>query len=201
MPDNMPPWAHPRRCGEHCLPVAGAAAEYGSPPQVREHVRKSARHVNWSGSPRRCGEHGGNTVRLRTTPGLTPAGAGNIGDRSAAAARTRAHPRRCGEHEDSHRPRRRPIGSPPQVRGTFDHADAVRVRDGLTPAGAGNIVCVHVGESEPWAHPRRCGEHHQHLAGHSAPNGSPRRCGEHSHACEHAGQAPGSPPQVRGTCR
>ena len=88
---------HPRRCGENYPLHAGAAAVYGSPPQVRGKPRDGITGTNAvEDHPRRCGENcsvslycrisGGSPPQVRGKPEgsrkiatcdrITPAGAG-----------------------------------------------------------------------------------------------------------------------------
>ena len=90
--------AHPRRCGEHSVPVRSDAGIEGSSPQVRGTLQDQR------------------TMTVRV--GLIPAGAGNIASIRGTPATSSAHPRRCGEHGPAHRRGDPPRGSSPQVRGT-----------------------------------------------------------------------------------
>ena len=49
----------------------------------------------------------------------------------------RDHPRRCGENNPHFTIIARELGSPPQVRGKREEGIPVRVRQRITPAGAG----------------------------------------------------------------
>mgnify|MGYP006974271741 CR=1 FL=1 len=132
-------WAHPRRCGDHGIPVTDDEAETGSSPQVR--------------GPRlgrKC---------CPNAPRLIPAGAGTTEDPFAAMQQLAAHPRRCGDHQN-----RRPAwiavsGSSPQVRGPLISFARPSSMSRLIPAGAGTTHNAGTLTTEGWAHPRRCGDH------------------------------------------
>ena len=50
-------------------------------------------------------------------------------------------------------------GSPPPVRGILSCNNRCSVKNGLTPACAGNTACSLMKWVIPWAHPRLCGEY------------------------------------------
>ena len=195
------PWAHPRRCGEHSLGRQSIRSTGGSSPQVRGTSAPAAR-------------------RPVTSPGLIPAGAGNISVITLAGVGNRAHPRRCGEHSMTWLGGVSLSGSSPQVRGTFQPAGLALTNSGLIPAGAGNIPTRRARLDEFGAHPpqvrgtclRRRGT--WRIAG-LIPAGAgnmtvwaeiagtvgahPRRCGEHRRENRFCMSLMGSSPQVRGT--
>ena len=192
--------AHPRRCGEHRNPNVSIGSYQGSSPQVRGTFLQDRRKpVTGRAHPRRCGEHveaasvlvvvPGSSPQVRGTSqqpnwkpestGLIPAGAGNMTPSLRWARPGRAHPRRCGEHQEVVSEVTPLEGSSPQVRGTSALYAEPRLRDGLIPAGAGNIHVSPAPQPRAEAHPRRCGEH---LVAVDAV-----------HGCS------GSSPQVRGT--
>ena len=74
--------------------------------------------------------------------GLTPACAGNIEKTQQELANARAHPRMRGEYLKCHIKHLLLIGSPPHARGISWAETALHVRNGLTPACAGNIVVI-----------------------------------------------------------
>ena len=113
------------------------------------------------------------------SPGLIPAGAGNIAARTCASRASRAHPRRCGEHPLLVLPDGVAQGSSPQVRGTWVACLELVQGLGLIPAGAGNMT-------HPQSQDRAMRAH-------------PRRCGEHSEGIKQDATVTGSSPQVRGT--
>ena len=88
------------------------------------------------------------------------------------------HPRRCGENKEAQAIKVLCTGSPPQVRGKpavgIDSIYTLRI----TPAGAGKTLYSFLSKNRSWDHPRRCGEN--------------------LFRSFEFGQAPGSPPQVRG---
>ena len=114
-----PARAHPRGCGEH-------------PARREQQIRSKG------SSPRVRGTYNG--VRLFwVATGLIPAGAGNISGLWILLSTARAHPRGCGEHEEAKGEDGALMGSSPRVRGTLKPYCSFTVRDGLIPAGAGNI--------------------------------------------------------------
>ena len=129
---------HPRRCGENCLGVSVPAVGTGSPPQVRG--KPILRWVR----PR----------RLR----ITPAGAGKTSKRNCSRRTRRDHPRRCGENVQAEQTAPYDIGSPPQVRGKPTVGQTIKVKAGITPAGAGKTDLEGCFRQGAWDHPRRCGE-------------------------------------------
>ena len=149
---------HPRRCGENHVGVASMPPRRGSPPQVR-------------GKPR-------TPCCCRLDDGITPAGAGKTGSRSAAPQAARDHPRRCGENYIIIALICQYLGSPPQVRGKLKARSPTCCKSGITPAGAGKTIKKKSQFSQHWDHPRRCGENF--------------------HVFTSIFQPPGSPPQVRG---
>ena len=132
-------WAHPRGCGEHVSSWQEHIPLMGSSPRVRGTLFAL----------------GARTVSLR----LIPAGAGNMVAQTSLRLLAWAHPRGCGEHCTISYRRSAIRGSSPRVRGTFGEKVHVVSKDGLIPAGAGNM-----GPGSPLlviyrAHPRGCGEH------------------------------------------
>ena len=108
---------HPRRCGENFLGFPSLLMPLGSPPQVRgKHSFKSSINA-W--------------IRI------TPAGAGKTPTANLNRCMQEDHPRRCGENVPRIAKEVAESGSPPQVRGKREEGIPVRVRQRITPAGAG----------------------------------------------------------------
>ena len=110
-------WDHPRRCGENALVVPSTTNLTGSPPQVR-------------------GKHFYDNF-YRCDGRITPAGAGKTLSGAEKCRQLRDHPRRCGENLIVYIGYYTLIGSPPQVRGKHANVACYRIRDRITPAGAG----------------------------------------------------------------
>ena len=68
---------------------------------------------------------------------ITPAGAGKTRLFCIAIIMFKDHPRRCGENIKVEPVGISEQGSPPQVRGKHCDKEEVRMRDRITPAGAG----------------------------------------------------------------
>ena len=109
--------AHPRRCGDHLIPVSVGKQRWGSSPQVRGPPYPAA-SVGVSGR-------------------LIPAGAGTTMPGENEEQIKTAHPRRCGDRCTHPALRYWSWGSSPQVRGPLKHAKPHRLHPGLIPAGAG----------------------------------------------------------------
>ena len=112
--------AHPRGCGEHLNRRMGTGVSPGSSPRVR-------------------GTYPGTSFRACSL-GLIPAGAGNMHLIEAEGEPTGAHPRGCGEHRIIPLTEHKDWGSSPRVRGTFRSVRGRVAREGLIPAGAGNMI-------------------------------------------------------------
>ena len=135
---TTPPWAYPRRCGEHSWAAWIAGLFGGLPPQVRGALRGR----RWCAATNRLtpagagstscslltpGEARGLPPQVRGAPstrrpepspqGLTPAGAGSTHLILSGRSRSRAYPRRCGEHGPAAGIVGCRQGLPPQVRG------------------------------------------------------------------------------------
>ena len=133
------------------------------------------------GSPPRVRGTAGCFDAQKSTPGITPACAGNRQNLPHAKRLFLDHPRVCGEQVFRKRSANRDEGSPPRVRGTVGEV-MIRERGArITPACAGN---------------RPPGANH-------APDGQdhPRVCGEQMRPGMRPGELIGSPPRVRGTDR
>ena len=150
---------HPRVCGEQPGAPDQRGQGIGSPPRVR-------------------GTAGGPHAHRRRG-GITPACAGNRRFLQLRDQIKEDHPRVCGEQVQPNRHTTAYEGSPPRVRGTGQHLIRDRVRQGITPACAGNSLCLALDWLAAGDHPRVCGEQ---LA-------APLSCGSLG----------GSPPRVRGT--
>ena len=144
--------AHPRRCGADVKQVQAQADMAGSSPQVRGRRR--------------------HPLNLRTTGGLIPAGAGQTCFGQFLPVHLRAHPRRCGADCSAVPPESLRGGSSPQVRGRLVLETRRRRGPGLIPAGAGQTQCHALEQSNPRAHPRRCGADDYGLAPNDAYAGS-----------------------------
>ena len=110
---------------------------------------------------------------------ITPACAGNRKLRSNMAGSRKDHPRVCGEQSVCRTSSATPMGSPPRVRGTEGKKMESIIKEGITPACAGNRYLS--------AKPRRRHEDH------------PRVCGEQMTMATWEKTKEGSPPRVRGT--
>ena len=89
---------HPRVCGEQLAWALRARAVRGSPPRVRGTDNKS--------------------IPTADKARITPACAGNSGNRIAGASPAGDHPRVCGEQSRGFPMATIHMGSPPRVRGT-----------------------------------------------------------------------------------
>ena len=191
----------------------------GSPPQVRGKLLKALSWVaiqritpagagktsvfgvffcaSWD-HPRRCGENAiqsigfafvfGSPPQVRGKPfericvkgfiRITPAGAGKTKSKTNHHCDLQDHPRRCGENDTHPDPEKAKIGSPPQVRGKQFKLNQMRVLIWITPADAGKTMGNGARNHRQEDHPRGCGENIS------------RRCP--------TGNAPTSPPRMRG---
>ena len=91
---------------------------------------------------------------------ITPAGAGKTPLARASAICQEDHPRRCGENFRRHIDYVCQLGSPPQVRGKPTVGQTIKVKAGITPAGAGKTFRGLESSRLLRDHPRRCGENH-----------------------------------------
>ena len=107
----------------------------------------------------------------------------------------------CGEQMESTLSKTGKLGSPPRVRGTGQHRVRDRVRQGITPACAGNSFMAYSTAMLKQDHPRVCGEQVSFAACWHSRLGSPRVCGEQQAAQCRAKDPQGSPPRVRGTAK
>ena len=145
--------------------------------------------------------------------GIIPAGAGHFELDQAFQGSGRDHPRRCGALEVSDAVVPIVAGSSPQVRGTSELPNLLRLSGGIIPAGAGHFggvqtndlqvrgtcfigsSCVdRVGIIPAGAGHLQISEIEQFQAW-----DHPRRCGALKFTCSSSAQARGSSPQVRGT--
>ena len=222
-PANLRRMDHPRVCGEHTISFCLSLIPPGSPPRMRgthaprvlrrprrgitpayagNTTQQKTRRNNARDHPRVCGEHVipvkpitcilGSPPRMRGTLvscssqsllcGITPAYAGNTFKVFDKSASFRDHPRVCGEHLAEIIVKDSTTGSPPRMRGTHKTNEVVIGIVGITPAYAGNTL--------------------NDNAIYALKRDHPRVCGEHSNKKQHAKQAEGSPPRMRGTrCR
>ena len=117
-------------------------------------------------------------IGIEKENGITPAGAGKTARKVHGTSCIKDHPRRCGENQPGLGRKPPCAGSPPQVRGKLLMLCALRLRPGITPAGAGKTRTRPNPNNVRQDHPRRCGENiYQNLL---------------------SFRPPGSPPQVRG---
>ena len=89
---------------------------------------------------------------------ITPAGAGKTPKIDANCTVSEDHPRRCGENHASISTPDVVPGSPPQVRGKRRAEILIKIKHGITPAGAGKTSLHVYAHGFYWDHPRRCGE-------------------------------------------
>ena len=137
-PRPSPSWAHPRVCGENLGPVTATDDGRGSSPRVRGKPAPARRPL--------------------ADQGLIPACAGKTVAPGRTARTNRAHPRVCGENNHSPDPLPTLTGSSPRVRGKRSVVLFLGPVDWLIPACAGKTSRNRAGMSQPWAHPRVCGE-------------------------------------------
>ena len=130
---------HPRACGEYKTYMTILSCRLGSPPRMR-------------------GIHIPRTVRDSGT-GITPAHAGNTSVAAFCQLRCRDHPRACGEYCLCSCALVFLLGSPPRMRGIQVVRDVLVVRQGITPAHAGNTDIWLYSLLFYWDHPRACGEY------------------------------------------
>ena len=130
---------HPRVCGEHGLfqPVFDLLP--GSSPRMRG--------ARLPGRRRRRGRR------------IIPAYAGST-DRPGMPLPSRwDHPRVCGEHHRVGAEKERKAGSSPRMRGAHLKKALKDPRYGIIPAYAGSTRTMTQHGTNPWDHPRVCGEH------------------------------------------
>ena len=130
---------HPRLCGEHHARPVRVRNLMGSPPPMRGTLNNNNAHTR--------------------PPGITPAYAGNTKLHNRQGKEQWDHPRLCGEHHGHSMYANSYNGSPPPMRGTRGSTTAVTLRQGITPAYAGNTNLIPANRVADWDHPRLCGEH------------------------------------------
>ena len=110
---------------------------------------------------------------LRINKGITPACAGNTGCLLSPQSYRRDHPRLRGEYANTNVSMMGETGSPPLARGIPKTGDAVDLKQGITPACAGNtfIPLKLCGRTED--HPRLRGEYRVELSIRLELTGSP----------------------------
>ena len=151
----------------------------------------SARAWKISGSPPRVRGTALPAAGSITSPGITPACAGNRHRAGETILPYWDHPRVCGEQlagipfEVQH------SGSPPRVRGTVVGPHIRVYEAGITPACAGNRRCLCSGKQPCRDHPRVCGEQGGFSCGGTRGRGSPPRV-------RGTGYAHRGPPRYRG---
>ena len=97
--------------------------------------------------------------KLRINKGITPACAGNTGCLLSPQSYRRDHPRLRGEYANTNVSMMGETGSPPLARGIPKTGDAVDLKQGITPACAGNTRNTAMSIASNWDHPRLRGEY------------------------------------------
>ena len=97
--------------------------------------------------------------KLRINKGITPACAGNTGCLLSPQSYRRDHPRLRGEYANTNVSMMGETGSPPLARGIPKTGDAVDLKQGITPACAGNTLCRYRIVFLRQDHPRLRGEY------------------------------------------
>ena len=154
----MPPWDHPRVCGEKLKIPCWFAPNVGSPPRVRGKVVCLACVCRDLGitpacagksltiqkmttrsrdHPRVCGEKCNPGFKGQGGSRITPACAGKRPSLAPVPGACGDHPRVCGEKAYSLVINGSEWGSPPRVRGQARGWPAVRSKPRITPACAG----------------------------------------------------------------
>ena len=136
---RIPYLDHPRLRGEYGDMSCNPQVVMGSPPLAR-------------GIPPRL-------QKLRINKGITPACAGNTGCLLSPQSYRRDHPRLRGEYANTNVSMMGETGSPPLARGIPKTGDAVDLKQGITPACAGNTVELNIIDSLSKDHPRLRGEY------------------------------------------
>ena len=90
--------------------------------------------------------------------GITPAHAGNRTAKDFDESVSKDHPRTCGEQEHFLGRNLGRIGSPPHMRGTEQNSQTHCIKQGITPAHAGNSMFLPDPLLIRQDHPRTCGE-------------------------------------------
>ena len=146
---------HPRACGDNVCGGGLRGARFGSPPRVRGQCQ-AARSLCY-------GER------------FTPARAGTIRRRQRVRCAASVHPRACGDNGVPGVTEMFVTGSPPRVRGQYQHS--VRGKDDgrFTPARAGTMTSGNVVTVTKAVHPRACGDNHKRRAVERITSGSPPR--------------------------
>ena len=134
--------AHPRACGENIACPFWVVLSEGSSPRVRGKLR-------WR-------------FLLVGFPGLIPARAGKTQRHRPPPGHGRAHPRACGENGLAVGGSSGASGSSPRVRGKRLMVKSSVADSGLIPARAGKTRPPHQARRRQRAHPRACGENHEH---------------------------------------
>ena len=130
---------HPRVCGNHCDERDPYDRGQGSPPRVREPLK-------------RC-------LIDRAGLGITPACAGTTDPVNSSDNLIQDHPRVCGNHSTSTKNFTSRPGSPPRVREPRRREPAATFGCRITPACAGTTApCPHP-KGYAKDHPRVCGNH------------------------------------------
>ncbi len=119
--DHNPPfWDHPRVCGKHPGLRHALKGVQGSPPRMRETLRKLG-NDDWFDR-------------------ITPAYAGNTDGNIKYKDAEKDHPRVCGKHGANLYQSGGMIGSPPRMRETQSQSCSRPSHRGITPAYAGNTT-------------------------------------------------------------
>ena len=134
----MPPWAHPRACGENFQTLQSYQKIPGSSPRMR-------------------GKHSSSSLQA-FQGGLIPAHAGKTVGAESHSEAAEAHPRACGENFLLAQLASRKAGSSPRMRGKRVTCDATGIKRRLIPAHAGKTKASTIRTPAWRAHPRACGE-------------------------------------------
>ena len=129
---------HPRACGEQRRSWMVLMSNPGSSPRVRG--------------------AGPSPITLGATCGIIPARAGSSRACGRGATGSWDHPRACGEQDEPNIVSCYPKGSSPRVRGAGQGRRLRHSAGGIIPARAGSSRSTCRTSSQPWDHPRACGE-------------------------------------------
>ena len=125
-------------CGKDASMLSMTTEYLGSPPRVRERLRRDDTQ--------------------RDAYRITPACAGKTFQQLLAQISEQDHPRVCGKDKRRGEARRLHQGSPPRVRERLNMLNVHRAFLGITPACAGKTVVVAVVGDKLRDHPRVCGK-------------------------------------------
>ena len=166
---------------------------------------------------RGTGRHFHNVIERK---GITPAHAGNSLQHKRFKKSLGDHPRTCGEQSCRKKKGTDYAGSPPHMRGTDGDIVGNELKEGITPAHAGNSSMMLMMELISKDHPRTCGEQsfllppplhypgspphmrgtaNELLADSDANRITPAHAGNSSNSPPSHSSRVGSPPHMRGT--